>query len=192
MPGFEQFKEMVSSKPYNTFEAVNSESRRPVVLKTLAAKFPGKEELAKLQRETNLLKKLSSDHIVKVLDVVRYGQGNMALVKEPFGIPLSDFLNTFQGGMRPLELFFDISIRIAEGLGYIHDHHVVHKDITPSNILFDPVSHQIKLTDFSSASELSREYKELNMSSSIEGTLAYISPEQTGRMNRDIDYRSDY
>jgi predicted ATPase/class 3 adenylate cyclase len=192
VPGFGQFKAIASSEPYNTFEAVDIKNRRTVVLKTLTAKFPGKEDLAKLQREANLLKKLASEHVVEVLDVVQYGRGNLALVKEPFGIPLSDYLDTFPGRILPLDLFFEISIGIADMLGYIHELHVVHKDITPGNILIDPISKKVKITDFSSASELSREYKELNMSSRIEGTLAYISPEQTGRMNRDIDYRSDY
>ncbi len=192
IPGFEQFRVIGSSEPYITFEAVEVKSGNPVVLKTLAAKFPGKEDLAKLRRESNLLKKLSSEHIARVLDVVEYGQRNLVLIKEPFGIPLSDFLGTFPGRIMPLDLFFEISIDIADVLGYIHDMHVVHKDITPNNILIDPSSRKVRVTDFSSASELSREYKELNMSSSIEGTLPYISPEQTGRMNRDIDYRSDF
>lgn len=78
---------------------------------------------------------------------------------------------------------------ILDGL---YRHRVIHKDIKPANILINPETKQVKLIDFSIASLLPRESREIHSPNVLEGTLAYLSPEQTGRMNRKIDYRSDY
>jgi serine/threonine protein kinase len=74
----------------------------------------------------------------------------------------------------------------------LYCHRVIHKDIKPANILIDPATQEIKLTNFKISSLLSKEIQEIKGTNIIEGTLAYISPEQTGRMNRGIDYRTDF
>ncbi|MCP4996169.1 MAG: AAA family ATPase, partial [Gammaproteobacteria bacterium] len=80
----------------------------------------------------------------------------------------------------------------GKGLSYIHQHNVIHKDMNPGNILFNPETTQVQIIDFGISTELSREQHDVNVANHLEGTLAYISPEQTGRMNRDLDYRTDY
>ncbi len=85
-----------------------------------------------------------------------------------------------------------IAIQLAQALSEIHAHHIIHKDIKPGNIIINPTSGIVKLTDFSIASLLETEVPQPTNSNSIEGTLAYMSPEQTGRMNRSLDYRSDF
>ncbi|WP_370623556.1 AAA family ATPase [cf. Phormidesmis sp. LEGE 11477] len=77
-------------------------------------------------------------------------------------------------------------------LAYIHQHNIIHKDIKPDNILIHPDTKQIKLIDFSLASSLPQEQQGIQPTQGLEGTLAYLSPEQTGRMNRGVDYRSDF
>src|SRR4029453_8516932 len=74
----------------------------------------------------------------------------------------------------------------------IHDAGVVHKDLSPTNILVDPALSSVRILDFDLASRLEREQQEAVAPSALEGTLHYISPEQTGRMNRAVDYRADY
>jgi predicted ATPase/signal transduction histidine kinase len=91
-----------------------------------------------------------------------------------------------------LILFFTIAIQVAEALEGLSDAGVIHKDIKPANIIIHPESHQIKLIDFSIASWLPRESQDVQHPGSLEGTLSYLSPEQTGRMNRGVDYRSDF
>ncbi|MEO0685005.1 MAG: serine/threonine-protein kinase PknK, partial [Cyanobacteria bacterium J06649_11] len=85
-----------------------------------------------------------------------------------------------------------IAIQLADILKELHQHRVIHKDIKPANILIHPDSKQVKLIDFSIASLLLKETQEIQNPNVLEGTLAYLAPEQTGRMNRGIDYRSDF
>ena len=88
--------------------------------------------------------------------------------------------------------FFSIALQLIDTLHLLHLQHIIHKDLKPANILFHPETQQVKLIDFSIASLLPRETQEIQNPNVLEGTLAYLSPEQTGRMNRGIDYRSDF
>jgi predicted ATPase/signal transduction histidine kinase/serine/threonine protein kinase len=87
--------------------------------------------------------------------------------------------------------FLSLAIQIADTLGQIHAINVIHKDINPSNIVWNQYSNQLKIIDFGIATRLPRENPSLKNPEHLEGTLAYISPEQTGRMNRSLDYRTD-
>ncbi|MEH1886368.1 ATP-binding sensor histidine kinase [Nostoc sp.] len=90
------------------------------------------------------------------------------------------------------EEFLRIAIALCNALDILYRQRIIHKDIKPSNILINPETKQVKLIDFSIASLLPRETQTLINPNVLEGTLAYISPEQTGRMNRGIDYRTDF
>jgi diguanylate cyclase (GGDEF)-like protein len=91
----------------------------------------------------------------------------------------------------PIEPFLAMALQLTEILDRVHGQRVIHRDLTPSNILIDPQG-QVSLIDFSLASLLPQQTQELANPSQLAGTLPYISPEQTGRMNRQIDYRSDF
>ncbi|MBF0552525.1 MAG: serine/threonine-protein kinase PknK, partial [Deltaproteobacteria bacterium] len=90
-----------------------------------------------------------------------------------------------------MEEFVWLAIRVTEILGLIHQRNIMHKDINPSNIIWNPSTDQIKIIDFGIATSLPRENPEIRNPNVLEGTLAYLSPEQTGRMNRAMDYRTD-
>ena len=92
----------------------------------------------------------------------------------------------------PLDEFFKIAIAIARTLEGLYLNRIIHKDIKPHNIIINPQTKQVFLIDFSIASLLPRENQEIQSPNVLEGTLAYMSPEQTGRMNRGIDYRTDF
>jgi predicted ATPase len=85
-----------------------------------------------------------------------------------------------------------IAIQLVQALVSIHTQHIIHKDIKPDNIIINPKTGIVKVTDFSIASRLNKETPQLANPKQLEGTLAYMSPEQTGRMNRTLDYRSDF
>ena len=88
--------------------------------------------------------------------------------------------------------FLQVAISLCNILDRLYQQRVIHKDIKPANILINPETKQVKLIDFSIASLLNKETQEIKNPNVLEGTLSYISPEQTGRMNRGIDYRSDF
>ncbi len=112
---------------------------------------------------------------------------SVLVLDDPGGEPLDRLLE------RPPELtqFLQTAISLAAAVGKLHEQDIVHKDIKPANVLVDQVSGQVWLTGFGVASHLPRERQPPEPPESIAGTLAYMAPEQTGRMNRSIDSRSD-
>src|SRR5258708_32595306 len=95
--------------------------------------------------------------------------------------------------LSPLEVgaFLRIAIALASALGKVHQDRIVHKDIKPANILVNPDNGQVRFTGFGLSSRMARERSQPRPPESIAGTLAYMAPEQTGRMNRSLDSPSD-
>ncbi|MBO9649384.1 MAG: AAA family ATPase [Variovorax sp.] len=174
------------------YRAVRIADGHPVVIKTLDAEYPGRQEVAELRHEYSLLQRLQSiESVVRVHALEAWGNGNVALVLEPFGHSLADEAAA-QGEIGlTLESLFRIAIALAEALARVHELDVVHKNIEPHSILVDDAA-GVRLIDFSIASELSLERQNDALSRRLEGALRYMSPEQTGRMNRLLDYRSDF
>ncbi|MGB6014150.1 MAG: AAA family ATPase, partial [Nodosilinea sp.] len=171
------------------YAGVMQPNQQPVVVKLLKAEYPSLEEITRLRHEFNLLESLDSAGIIKPLGLDAY-QNGLALVLEDFGgISLKDYLSQHSPN---IDNFLDIAIQITSALADVHQNQIIHKDINPHNILINPQSGQVKIIDFSIASRLSQENAATSNPNLIEGTLAYLSPEQTGRMNRAIDYRSDF
>ncbi|MBE9184432.1 AAA family ATPase [Microcoleus sp. LEGE 07076] len=92
----------------------------------------------------------------------------------------------------PIDQFLNIAIQLAKGLVFLHQNKIIHKDIKPANVIINSETNKVKIADFSIASRLNKETPQLKNPDRLEGTLAYMSPEQTGRMNRGVDYRSDF
>jgi serine/threonine protein kinase len=141
----------------------------------------------RLQHEYALKAELDADWAARPVALTHYN-GRMALVLEdPGGAPLDRLLG------RPLDVshFLRIAIPLAGALRQMHARGLVHKDIKPANILVEAASGGIWLTGFGIASRLPREHQAPAPPEMIAGTLAYMAPEQTGRMNRSVDSRSD-
>ena len=164
----------------------------PVVIKTLNAEYPSRQDAAVLRREFRIIELLQPvEGIIRAHALELHGNGNVAIVLEPFGSSLAEQIAAQNRRTVSLERFFAVAIRVAETLGRMHELDVVHKNVEPHNILIDD-SDGVRLIDFSISSELSHERPNHAWSTRLEGALPYISPEQTGRMNRDLDYRSDF
>ncbi|MFB2934451.1 AAA family ATPase [Aerosakkonemataceae cyanobacterium BLCC-F154] len=165
----------------------------PVAIKLMKNPHPNFSELVQFRNQYTIAKNLNSPRIVKTYSLQTY-QNGYALVMEDFGgVSLSDYFQIRE--KLPAQLlpeFLSIAISLCEALDLLYRERIIHKDIKPSNILINPQTKEVKLIDFSIASLLPRETQTLLNPNLLEGTLAYISPEQTGRMNRGIDYRTDF
>ncbi|MEH2147316.1 trifunctional serine/threonine-protein kinase/ATP-binding protein/sensor histidine kinase [Nostoc sp.] len=175
------------------YRAIREVDQLPVVIKLLQQEYPTFNELLLFRNQYTIAKNLDLPGIVRPYSLEPYCN-SYALVMEDFGgISLRDWMNQKMGSNQyTLTEFLDIAIALSNILDGLYRHRVIHKDIKPANILINPETKQVKLIDFSIASLLPRESREIHSPNVLEGTLAYLSPEQTGRMNRGIDYRSDY
>src|SRR3989441_2878711 len=151
------------------------------------AEHPAPASLDRLAHEYGLREELDSDWAVRPLDLIRERDGTVLVLEDPGGQPLDRVLGV------PMETgkLLRLAIGIAAALGKAHQRGLVHKDVKPANILVNPDSGEVRLTGFGLASRLARALQRPEPPESIAGTLAYMAPEQTGRMNRSIDSRSD-
>ncbi len=183
----------VQTKIYESFnsevyQGIRFSDNQPVILKVLKQDYPTVQELARYRQEYKILCSLNFDGAIKAYDLEPYGR-TLVIILEDFGaISLKKWIEE-----EPLTLreFLSIGIQIVENLGKIHAAKVIHKDINPANIVFNTTTGQLKIIDFGIATILQQENPSLKSPNLLEGTLAYISPEQTGRMNRSLDYRTD-
>ncbi|MEO0374512.1 MAG: AAA family ATPase [Cyanobacteria bacterium P01_A01_bin.17] len=162
---------------------------QPVIIKILKEDYPTSAELTRYRQEYEITRNLDIEGTVQVYGLEPY-QRTLAMVLEDIGG--QSLKEWFQGQAVPLEKFLDLALKIVEILRQIHSRNVIHKDINPSNIIVNPASGQLKIIDFGISTQLSRENPTLKNPRVLEGTLAYLSPEQTGRMNRSLDYRTDF
>ncbi|MCR9144344.1 MAG: trifunctional serine/threonine-protein kinase/ATP-binding protein/sensor histidine kinase [bacterium] len=166
------------------------EDGQAVVLKILSQEYPTPERLARFRREFAMTRSLAMDGVIQVYSLEKY-QNSLMIVLEDYGADsLAEGLR--RGGRLSLPEFLELAATIAGILERIHAHNIIHKDINPANILRNIETGEVKIIDFGISTELSREELELRSPEVLEGTLPYISPEQTGRMNRTLDYRSDF
>lgn len=161
----------------------------PVLVKLLKGSHPSPREVAKLGHEYAVTRDVNHPSVLRPEALERRGNG-LALVVEGFsGVTLRSLLDARR---LSLEEALQITDAIAEALGATHTARIIHKDVRPENILVDMPAGRIKLTGFGLASRLSQELEPDEGRDVLEGSLAYVSPEQTGRMNRATDYRTDF
>ena len=168
-------------------EHPNQPGSPSILLLAPALLQPGLETLRKLAHEYSLRDELDSAWAVQSVALSEQPGQTMLVLEDPGGEPLDRFLP----GPMPMPQFLRLAVGLATALGGLHKRGLIHKDVKPANVLADSATGQVRLMGFGIASRLPRERQAPEPPEVIAGTLPYMAPEQTGRMNRSIDSRSD-
>ncbi|MCP4108751.1 MAG: AAA family ATPase [Desulfobacteraceae bacterium] len=162
---------------------------KPVILKIMREDYPAPARITRYRQEYEITGSLCLEGVIRAYGIEKHKNG-LIIIFEDFG---GESLNKIQQTKKTaLADLIDMTVKIVRSLGEIHAADIIHKDINPSNIVCNLETGQLKIIDFNFASVLSRENPTIQNPKAIEGILAYISPEQTGRMNRSLDYRTDF
>jgi predicted ATPase/GAF domain-containing protein len=189
LSGYRVLSQLYESANSLVYRSLREQDNQPVILKVLKQDYPTPGELTRYKQEYDITRSLNQEGVIKAYRLEPY-QNTLVMVLEDFG---GKSLTTLKEQYpSTLEDFLEIAIKITTVLGEIHAANIIHKDINPSNIVYNPQTQQLKIIDFGISTRLSRENPTLKNLKSLEGTLGYISPEQTGRMNRSLDYRTDF
>jgi predicted ATPase/signal transduction histidine kinase/tRNA A-37 threonylcarbamoyl transferase component Bud32 len=206
LPGYEINEKIYESSRTVVYRGERIIDKKSIVIKMLRSEYPSFKELVLFRNQYNITKNLQASGIITTYSLENY-HNSYALVMEDFGgISLLEWLEPWniEKGISLIteekiiknsafiNEFLNISIQVVSTLEELYRNKIIHKDIKPANILVNPLTKQVKLIDFSISSLLPKETQTLLNPNILEGTLGYISPEQTGRMNRGIDYRSDF
>ncbi len=194
LPGIKVLAQIYESANSLVYRGIREQDHKAVILKILKQDYPTPSELTRYKQEYEITRNLNIDGVVKAYALEPY-QRTLVIILEDFGASsLKQLFNgsVDSGHILSLAKFLKLAIQIAEILGVIHAANIIHKDINPANIVFNPETEVIKIIDFGISTQLTRENPTLKNPNVLEGTLAYMSPEQTGRMNRSLDYRTDF
>ncbi|OCQ96670.1 hypothetical protein BCD67_16260 [Oscillatoriales cyanobacterium USR001] len=193
--GYEILTQIYESSNSTVYRGIRQDDNQPVILKFLKEDYPTPSELTRYKQEYEITRNLNLDGVIKAYELKPH-QMTFCIIFEDFGASsLKQLMNECrEAGTRAftLEEFLSIAMKTTEILSSIHTANIIHKDINPANIILNPETGQLKIIDFGISTQFNRENPTLKNPNVLEGTLAYISPEQTGRMNRSLDYRTDF
>ncbi|HUB30858.1 MAG TPA: protein kinase, partial [Terracidiphilus sp.] len=175
---------------FNFYRGRERGNELPILAVGVAAEQPSPQALRRLEYECSLATELDAEWAAQPLRLIRHKGRTVLILRDPGGEPLDRFIEQYKE--KPIDLtgFLRIAISLTAALGRAHRRGLIHKDVKPENVLVDDTGH-VWLTGFGFASRLPRERQAPTSPEILAGTLAYMSPEQTGRMNRSMDTRSD-
>ncbi|MEG4108156.1 AAA family ATPase [Microcoleus sp. S13_C5] len=189
LSGYEIIENIYEGVRTVVYRGIRNRDRQLVIVKIIKNEYPTLEQITNLRQEFIITQNLECEGIVKTYNLENY-QNSLALILEDLGgLSLYHFM---AANNLSITEWLRVAIALSETLIYLHQVPIIHKDIKPSNIIINPATGKVKLTDFSISSRLELKNQSISNPNLLEGTLAYMSPEQTGRMNRAIDYRTDF
>ncbi|MBW4421515.1 MAG: PAS domain S-box protein [Myxacorys californica WJT36-NPBG1] len=193
LPGITIHSKIYESLASLVYRGIREQDNCAVIAKVFKQDYPSPQELTRYRQEYEITHFLNIEGVVKAYSQQDY-QRTLVILLEDFGGESLECWMRQQPGFSPMPLptFLRLAIAITDTLGKIHAAHVIHKDINPGNIVFNPNTGVVKIIDFGIATRFSRTNPTFKSLYLLEGTPAYLSPEQTGRMNRMLDYRTDF
>lgn len=189
LPGYVIFRESSHDIKYVVYRGIRESDQTPVLIKTLAAVHPNLEDVARLKNEYELLTGLHSTSVVKAFALETSQHNYFLILEDQIEMSLDKLMR--QASL-DLVSCWKIAVNIVKALADLQTYELIHKDLQPQNILINPETFDVKLTGFTFATKIPRQRFTIKNPTLLEGTLAYMSPEQTGRMNREVDYRTDF
>lgn len=175
--------------PSRVYRAQRESDGLPVMLKSLADERAVREARACLKHEFEMIQGLNCTSVIRAYGLEQHNNMPIVVLEDFGGASLEKLA---QQGRFSLEEALRIGVQLAKGLEEIHRARVIHKDINPSNVIYNRREGVVKIIDFGDSTQLTREQAAIASPRMFETSLPYISPEQTGRMNRSIDYRTDF
>jgi PAS domain S-box-containing protein len=188
IPGYQINQLLCENSTSLVYRAKRAQDNAGVIIKMLSNKQPTPEELAEFRNEYEITSTLQGEGIIRVYGLEKIDKRQALILEDIGGESLDRLLSARQFNLTEA---LTIAIKIVDVIGLIHSQDVIHKDINPSNIIINEATDSVYLIDFGLATKLSKVNPGIDNPSVLEGTLIYISPEQTGRMNRFVDYRTD-
>ncbi len=188
--GYRWIELVTTTRSVSLSRVVRERDGETFLLKTLVADYPTPSEMAKLKHEYLLLRDLDIEGVSRVVDLLEL-EGRQAILFEDFpGETLEQFM--VRKKRIPLETFFRIATGLTDILGRVHAANILHKALNPVHVLIDPSNENLSLFEFGQAERTLHGDTCVTREALVDGDLAYLAPEQTGRMNRPVDHRADY
>jgi len=187
IPGYDIDRQLWSGERSLIYRARRRRDGLQVVLKLPRAERPSWHVVGRLNREYEIARGLKTEKAAKPLALEHHHQRPVLVFEDIRGVSLREALS----GSKDLRTLLERSVELADAIGAIHEEGVLHKDINPSNVIWSRETGRLQIIDFSTATSLSQEVPMISNPRSLEGALAYMAPERTGRMNRDVDRRAD-
>ncbi|MVF12716.1 diguanylate cyclase [Ketobacter sp. MCCC 1A13808] len=189
IPGYSIEKLICSRNATRVYRARRLADGESVMLKCLGSEHEAREAIASLKHEYEIGRNLLAATVIRMHALEHYRNLPVVVLEDFGGDSLLNLMATHSFELAEL---LSIGAQLAQGLGEIHAANIIHKDINPSNVVYNPDTGVLKIIDFGISSSLTREQAAIVNPHIVEASLPYVSPEQTGRMNRSIDYRSDF
>ncbi len=194
LPGIDIQDKIYESSNSLVYRGIRVRDGLAIVIKLLKQDYPSPQELTRYRQEYEITRSLNLEGVVKAYSQQDYQRTLIILFEDFGGESLEHWMRPHPETFCPMPstTFLQLALNLTDILGRIHAAGVIHKDINPSNIVLNSNTGVVKIIDFGIATQFNRTYPTFKSPHGLEGTLAYLSPEQTGRMNRLLDYRTDF
>ncbi len=222
VPGYELTEQIYTGDKTTVFRAIRVKDNFPVMIKLMRGKFPSYDELTQFRHQYHIAENLDIPCIIKPYQLLSLRHGYGLVMEDMGGFSLHHLIRAWRHhdkidlsersfrnwrsdglNLKPVAPedkpesdfitdFLHVALRLVDIIDQLHAHRIIHKDIKPGNFIFNPETLEVKVTDFSLAVEVPKGERFIDTPANPQGTLEFISPEQTGRMNMLMDYRTDF